>query len=306
MVEVRFTVTMALLTMMLSACGARSTPPPPSPSPSPTPAALLSSAQVRYALIDEFGPLSYCDPDQYPIPHGDEQQKANERLPDIERDAPTFAAILTRLGLAVGDEVDEAATLAVYREWKQLNAMNVTLLGDGRYSFDLVTETDPGMGRGIRSAGSIDGRGVIQLTVQEQTFLTGCPICLARGVMIDTPLGPVVVEALRAGDLVWTVDATGSRVIAPLLSVGSTAVPAGHRVVELALADGRRLFVSPGHELADGRRAGELAVGDEVDGSTVTSAGLIDYSGGRTFDLLPAGETGFYWAEGILLASTLR
>jgi len=31
----------------------------------------------------------------------------------------------------------------------------------------------------------------------------------------------------------------------------------------------------------------------------------VAYSGDRTYDLLPAGPTGFYWAGGILLSSTL-
>jgi hypothetical protein len=64
--------------------------------------------------------------------------------------------------------------------------------------------------------------------------------------------------------------------------------------------------VSPGHPLIDGRRAGDLAPGDGYDGATVVSAELIGYAGGRTFDVLPAGDTGFYWANGVLLASTLR
>ncbi len=72
------------------------------------------------------------------------------------------------------------------------------------------------------------------------------------------------------------------------------------------LDDGRRLWVSPGHDLPDGRTAGELAAGDSLDGARVVSTELAAYAGGATFDLLPAGESGFYWANGILLASTLR
>ena len=72
------------------------------------------------------------------------------------------------------------------------------------------------------------------------------------------------------------------------------------------LDDGRVLDVSPGHPLTDGRRAGDLIAGDSYDGASVVSADLIGYQGGRTFDVLPAGATGFYWANGVLLASTLR
>jgi hypothetical protein len=57
--------------------------------------------------------------------------------------------------------------------------------------------------------------------------------------------------------------------------------------------------------LADGRLVGHLRAGDEVDGSSVVSAELVAYSGGATFDLLPAGKTGAYWANGVLIASTL-
>ena len=31
----------------------------------------------------------------------------------------------------------------------------------------------------------------------------------------------------------------------------------------------------------------------------------LAYTGHATFDLLPAGDTGFYWANGILIGSTL-
>jgi hypothetical protein len=43
-----------------------------------------------------------------------------------------------------------------------------------------------------------------------------------------------------------------------------------------------------------------------VDGSLVVRADLLPYGQPATFDLLTSGETGFYWAGGVLLASTLR
>jgi hypothetical protein len=51
---------------------------------------------------------------------------------------------------------------------------------------------------------------------------------------------------------------------------------------------------------------GHLRASDEVDGGRVVIAELVEYSGGETFDILPDGATGAYWANGILLASTLR
>jgi hypothetical protein len=76
-------------------------------------------------------------------------------------------------------------------------------------------------------------------------------------------------------------------------------------MVHLRLADGRELLASPGHRAADGRPLGSLVVGDGLDGSTITLWELVPYAGGRTYDLLPAGPTGQYWANGILLSSTL-
>ena len=113
------------------------------------------------------------------------------------------------------------------------------------------------------------------------------------------------VTEVRVGMMVWTASSDGSRVAAPVAEVGSMPVPAGHLMVHLVLADGRELLVSPGHRTADGRPLGSLAVGEEVDGSTITLWELVPYAGDRTYDLLPAGPTGHYWANGVLLSSTL-
>jgi hypothetical protein len=82
-------------------------------------------------------------------------------------------------------------------------------------------------------------------------------------------------------------------------------VPAGHLMVRLALADGRVLLASPGHRSADGRPLGTLAPGDRLDGSRIVAWELVPYGSDRTYDLLPAGPTGTYWANGVLLSSTL-
>jgi hypothetical protein len=38
----------------------------------------------------------------------------------------------------------------------------------------------------------------------------------------------------------------------------------------------------------------------------VIGADLISYAGDRTYDLLPSGSTGAYWAGGILIGSTFK
>ena len=66
------------------------------------------------------------------------------------------------------------------------------------------------------------------------------------------------------------------------------------------------LVHEPSHPTADGRTVGELEGNGTYDRSLVKSTELIPYQEYKTYDLLPAGNTGFYWANGILLASTLR
>ena len=133
-----------------------------------------------------------------------------------------------------------------------------------------------------------------------------CPICLSGDTNIATPTGYVNVKDLKVGMTVWTMDQYGMRVAAPIIKVGSIAVATTHQMVHLVLADGRQLYASPGHPTTDGRTVGQLKVGDLYDGSTVTLAQLTPYNQAYTYDLLPAGPTGFYWANGVLIASTLR
>jgi hypothetical protein len=276
------------------------------PTPSPTPAGALSQAQQKYALLARFGPISWCDPDYYPIAVQDEQVLAEQRLPEIKADSSTYDAIVDHLGITADSELSAGDKLAIYREWKLLNAVHLEAASDGLSAFDLITIKNEGLGQGEHSTGTIDASGNIEIALQEDSFLTACPICLARGTLIDTPSGPVRVEDLQPGDMVWTLDAAGRRVAMPLLRTGSTPVPSSHQVVHLVLDDGRELWVSPGHPLTDGRLAGDLRTSDLVDGSLVVRAERVAYTGGATFDILPDGGTGFYWANGILIASTLR
>ena len=75
--------------------------------------------------------------------------------------------------------------------------------------------------------------------------------------------------------------------------------------MRVQLTDGRVVRASPGHPLADGRRIGDLHVGDALDGSAVRSVLLVSYPDGATFDIAVSGPTGVYLSGGIALASTL-
>lgn len=133
----------------------------------------------------------------------------------------------------------------------------------------------------------------------------GCPICLAGNTLIDTPLGQISVKDLQVGAPVWTADNSGQRVLGYVVKTSRVPVSQAHKMVHLVLADGRELFVSPGHPTIDGRGVENLQIGDNYDGSSVLNAELVPYGEGATYDILPSGETGFYWANGILMGSTL-
>jgi hypothetical protein len=72
------------------------------------------------------------------------------------------------------------------------------------------------------------------------------------------------------------------------------------------LSDGRQVRVSALHPTADGRTMGDLAVKAMMDGARVVSVDQVLYDAAARYDLLPAGERGSYWANGILMNSTIE
>jgi hypothetical protein len=84
-----------------------------------------------------------------------------------------------------------------------------------------------------------------------------------------------------------------------------TPVPSSFEVVRVVLSDGRTVTASPGHPTADGRAIGDYRAVEVLDGAIVISVERVAYDGGATYDLLPDGATGLYWANGVLLKSTL-
>jgi hypothetical protein len=280
-------------------------PPNPTPTPSPTPSPApggLTQAQLKYRLVDQFGRLLFCDPDYYPVARADEGALAHQRLPEIQKDAPTFSAILAHLGIAPAASYTSDQELAIYRDWKMLNAIKLEQVGGGFHFLGIFGTPQ----QASRVDGTIDERGNVTVASRTPSGQPPCPICLARGTRIATPAGDIAVEDLNVGDIVWTQDVDGARIARPLVEIGSTPVPATHRVIQLRLSDGRAVDVSPRHPTADGRKVGDLVAGEGYDGAVVVSAELIPYAGGATFDLLPAGATGTYWANGVLLGSTIR
>jgi hypothetical protein len=132
-----------------------------------------------------------------------------------------------------------------------------------------------------------------------------CPVCLASNTNILTPSGSINVKNIKVGDSVWSVDKNGNRIKSIVIKTGSTVVPANHQVVHLVLSDKREVWVSPNHPTVSNTPVGSLKVGDLYDGARVQSAELIPYWDNKTYDILPNSDTGYYWADGILLGSTL-
>ena len=281
--------------LILAGCGAGVTTPTPSPQP-------LTAAQLKYRVIDELGRPIFCDPDFYPVARADEADLARQRFPDLQKDTETFTAIVARLKLT-GPAYTADQQLAIYREWKTLNALALQPASDG-WGFGYVAEKASSIGE--RVDGRVSAQGRLTVSSRTPSGPPPCPICLAVGTRIATPRGEVAVERLRVGDVVWTTDERGGRIPAPLVAVGSTPVPGTHEVVRVALDDGRVVSVSPGHPTADGRRVAGLSPGDALDGARILSVERVRYAGDATYDILPAGATGAYWANGIALGSTLR
>jgi hypothetical protein len=280
--------------LFVVACGSAA------PGPIGTP---LSLYQLKFRVIDSVGAPVYCDPDLYPIAReGGEQSNANSAYPTIRAQADLYAVIVAHEHLPSGDLTD-AQKLAVYRAYKVLKALTLTQSGN-EYTFEFRARS-PVQGAVELVKGNVRVDGVVTVTSRTQSGPPNCPICLASSTMIATPGGAVRVVDIRPGMLVWTTTREGLRVVAPVLEIGSTQVPSSHRMVHLTLADGRELLASPGHETADGRALGSFAAGEKLDGSTIKLWALVPYAGDRTYDLLPAGGTGTYWANGILLSSTL-
>jgi len=286
-------------------------PPDYTPPPTPLPATLtpipplpggLNPAELKYRLLAQFPDLFFCDPDYYPVARQDEMALAQQRFPELQANLEEFNAILAHNGLAGVSTFTDDQKLLIYRQHKKLAAIQLELAGDS-YRFQMQVAKTEGAGELV--SGLIDSQGKISV-LKRTASIAACPICLATGTLIDAPSGPLPVQSLRLGMTVWTLDSAGRRIARPIIRLGATIAPTNHRVVHLVLDDGRELWVSPGHPMPDGFTIGHLQVGQAFAGGMILSMERLRYTGQATYDLLPAGETGFYWANGILLASSLR
>jgi hypothetical protein len=133
----------------------------------------------------------------------------------------------------------------------------------------------------------------------------GCPMCpcASPGTPVATPSGERPIAELRAGDLVYSVH--GDAIVAvPIERVSKNPV-AGHYVLRIRLETGATLEVSAMHPTADGRTLALATPGSELGGVKVVTVDEVPYQHAFTYDILPASDTGTYFAAGALIGSTL-
>ena len=128
-------------------------------------------------------------------------------------------------------------------------------------------------------------------------------VCASPETPIATPQGDTSIDELKVGDLVYSIH-QGQIVVVPIARTNRVAVRA-HRVVRVLIATGTTLEISPGHPTADGRTFGELRAGDQLGGVTIIAAELVTFSHDHTCDILPASDSGVYFAGGVAVGSTL-
>jgi hypothetical protein len=130
-------------------------------------------------------------------------------------------------------------------------------------------------------------------------------VCASPDTPIATPSGERPTADLQVGDLVYSVEHDAVVVGVPIARVRRVHVE-HHSVLEIALEGGRSLEMSPLHPDARGVLLGNHRRGDLLDQDRIASITLIPYEYDSTYDILPASDTGSYYAAGALIGSTLR
>jgi hypothetical protein len=133
----------------------------------------------------------------------------------------------------------------------------------------------------------------------------GCPACncASPDTPVATPLGERAIASLGVGDRVTSVD-HGQVVDVPIAQVHRTPAH-DHHVVRVELASGSVLEISAPHPTADGRTFGDLRADDLLGGMRIERVTVVPYAAPFTYDILPASDSGIYYAGGVPVGSTL-
>lgn len=130
--------------------------------------------------------------------------------------------------------------------------------------------------------------------------------CLPGSTLIDTPQGQKLITEIQVGDSVWTADELGMRQQAIVIKTNKQPVPSTHQMLHIAFEDGRTLTASPNHPTFNYQLLDSLVVSEGYNNSFITKLEKLDYIEEFTYDILASGSTGNYWAEKVLIGSTLK
>lgn len=121
---------------------------------------------------------------------------------------------------------------------------------------------------------------------------------------IATPKGDVKIKNLKIGDEVWSTDYYGKRLKVKIKKLGKVYVR-NAQVLDIKLKDKRS--ISAVHKHPDGSYKALLfyKVGDSLDGSEILKLERRRIEGDSLWDILPEGLMATYWANGVLLTSSM-
>jgi hypothetical protein len=154
-------------------------------------------------------------------------------------------------------------------------------------------------------ASQICGDGALSCEVQGDVLVCSSGgICASPETPVATPMGERPIADLSPGDLVYSLH-EGKVVAVPVLHASRTRVH-DHAVVEVSLKSGRVLRISGMHPTADGRLFRELLPTDSLGSEKIVGVATLPYLPQYTYDILPASDSGTYFAAGALIGSTLK
>jgi len=107
------------------------------------------------------------------------------------------------------------------------------------------------------------------------------------------------------GTLSMATDVDHGRVVdVPVLEIHRNPA-ANQHVVLVEIANGSVLEIGAPHPTGDGRTFGDLRANDLLGGVRIERVSVVSYSAPFTYDILPASDSGTYYAGGVLIGSTL-
>ncbi len=206
--------------------------------------------------------------------------------------------------------------LALQKASNSVNGVTTTTTGVTTTTTGAMTTTTTGMTTSTTTGamttttttgGATTTTGGATTTTGGATTTTGgattTTTCLPFDVEIKTLTAQKRVSDIKVGDIVLSDGGKPAHVI----RINKVAVGKTHKIVKVRFTDGTVLRGSLRHPTADGRMFGDLKVGDNVDGKIISELKLLPYTNhGYTYDILTDSRNGNYYADGVLIGSTLK